>query len=298
MRKKSDIAAALLLVFSLFFVFSPARADDGDGKYSSDFSPASVTVGDRIAYTVTVKHEPGQTVAFAMPDSTGLHPFVLIGRQEKRPRERTAAFQATLAVFDIGEYALPPVTVTIRSTSGAETVMQVVPESVVTVNALTDSSVTALLPIKPIKRPHRTTAEIFFALFLGAVVVVAVIVTWFLVKRRRGSLSREVDHSKVALRKVRKLEKSLGKTVQPEECYEQLSFLIREYLEGAYRIKAFEEVTSEIEEELLVISVPDAIVLTDVLHQADLVKFAESRPGKEDCRTSLAQTKKAISVKT
>ena len=284
----------MLLLFSLFLAVSPVTADDGDGKYSSDFSPASVTIGGRIAYTVTVKHEPGQRVAFAMPDSSRLHPFVLIDRQEKRPRERTVVFQAMLAVFDIGEYALPPVTVTIRRDSGADTTIQVVPESVVTVNALTDSSVTALLPIKPIKRPYPAKADILFPLLLGLAVVIAIIAIWYLVKRRRGSLSREVDHSKVALRKVRKLEKSLDKTVQPEECYEQLSFLIREYLEGEYRIKALEEVTSEIAEEMSHCSVPHADILIELLGQADLVKFAESRPGIEECRTSLERARSAL----
>ena len=294
-KKGSDTTAALLLALSLLCPLPPASAVDDVIEYGSVFSPAEVTIGDRISYTVTVKHKPGETVTFALPDSVRLLPFVVIGREVKKSREQRSVLRTELASFDVGEYALPAVTVTVRDTSGNKKTEQVAPSGTLTVTALTDSSVTELLPIKPLKQPHRPWTDYLYPLLVVTIVITVLAFTWYFVRKRVKSVSEPLDPVKDALRKIRKLEKKLEKGMLPEECCEQLSFLIREYLEVKYHIRAFEEVTSEIEEELSSRSVPHAAVLAGTLHQADLVKFAESRPGKEECAEYLGKTKGAIS---
>ena len=283
----------LLSLFFLFFVPQALAANDGF-EYRHLFSPKEITIGDRISYIVTVEHDPGLTVVFALPDSTRLLPFVSIRQETKRLREQTTVLEAELALFDIGEHALPPVTVTLRDTSGGEKTMQVAPAGAVKVNALTDSSVTELLPIKPVKRPYRPWTDYLFPVFSGVMIITGIILIGYFVRKRTRSPSEPVDPEKDALRKIRKLEKSLEKGMLPEECYERLSYLIREYLEGEYHIRALEGVTNEIKDELSGCSVPHADTLIGLLDQADLVKFAESRPGREDCRVSLDQARKAL----
>lgn len=276
-----------MLLFSQSLLF----AVDETAGYRAAFSPAEISLGDRISYSLTVKHDPGVAVAFVWPDSVRLLPFVLIEQNVSRPQKNTTELSAELALFDTGEHALPPVTVLLGS--GEETKMLPVAPGTVTVKALTDSSITDLLPLKPLKQPYRQWTEYLPPILGGAMVIVLLVFVGYFV-RKRFILLPAVEPARDALRSIRKLEKTLGKGVTPEKCYEQLSFLIREYLEKRYSIKALEEVTSEIEEELASCSVPLAALLTDVLHQADLVKFAESRPGKEECLESLEKTKKAI----
>ena len=218
---------------------------------------------------------------------------MLIDQKVSRPQKSTTELSAEFALFDIGEHVLPPVTVTVLLNSGEEKKMLPVAPGTVTVKALTDSSITDLRPLKPLKQPYRSWTEYLYPILGGAMVIVLLVFVGYFV-RKRLMLLPAIDPARDALRKVRKLEKSLGKGVTSENCYEQLSFLIREYLEAEYRIKALEKVTSEIEGELANFSVPHAALLTDVLHQADLVKFAESRPGKEECLESLDKAKKAI----
>ena len=295
-RKKHNTSQILILPLFLLLLHPVVLAVEHASGYNAVFSPAEVTVGDRISYTVTVKHDPEDTVAFALPDSIRLLPFVLIDQNVRQPRKNSAVLHAELALFDIGEHALPPVTVRVLDAAGAETARQVAPAGRVTVKALTDSSMTDLLPLKPLKQPYRPSTEYLCPVLVGVMVISVLFFIGYFMRKRAGSFSKPADPAKDALRKVRKLEKSLEKGMLPEECYEQLSFLIREYLEKMYRIKAFEEVTSEIEKELSDISVPHAALLSGVLHQADLVKFAESRPGKEECGESLEKTKRAISA--
>lgn len=296
-RKKHNTSQILILSLFLLLLQPVVLAVEHASGYNAVFSPAEVTVGDRISYTVTVKHDPEGTVAFALPDSIRLLPFVLIDQNVRQPRKNSAVLHAELALFDIGEHALPPVTVRVLDAAGAETARQVAaPAGRVTVKALTDSSVTDLLPLKPLKQPYRPSTEYLYPVLVGVMVISVLFFIGYFMRKRTGSFSEPADPAKDALRKIRKLEKSFEKGMLPEECYEQLSFLIREYLEKMYRIKAFEEVTSEIEKELSDISVPHAALLSGVLHQADLVKFAESRPGKEECGESLERTKRAIST--
>ena len=296
-KRKSDMALALMLVL-LFLLPAPlmSAVDEGvaEPEFKSVFSPSVVTIGDRIFYTLTVTHGPGNKVVFTLPDSTRLLPYVLIGKEVKRSGRQETELQMELALFAVGKHALPSVAV--HDTSGVKNVRRVRPTDSVSVRALTDSSMTTLLPIKPLKQPVRSWKDYLFPLFAGAAVAALVILVRYYVKRRTGTTPGRLDSARDALEKIRKLGKKLEKGMTPEECYEQLSLLIREYLEARYRIRALEEVTSEIEEELSNVSVPHAALLTGVLHQADLVKFAESRPGKEECNESIGQTKKAITA--
>ncbi len=296
-RRKSNMTSILVLL--LFLLLSP-RMDAVDEKadepeLKSVLSPSVVTIGDRVAYTVTVTHVSGQTVSFALPDSTELMPFVLIQREVKRPRKGTTVFEAELALFDIGKYPSPTVSVTFRDTeSGGKSVRKVVPEDTITVEALADTTMTELLPIKPLRQPYRPWVDyVFFALVL-VVIAATILLIRFFTRKAAESSRKPVDYTRAVLRKIRKLEKNLEKGLRPEECYEQLSHLVREYLEEQYGIKAFEQVTSEIGGELAGCSVPRADTLTALLNTADLVKFAESRPNNDDCRTSLSQAKEAL----
>lgn len=292
-RKKYNIPQAFLLLLLPLFLQPWAFAVEENARYKTAFSPAEITIGDRISYTVTVKHDSGDSVAFAWPDSIGLSPFVLIRQSVRQPQKNTTELSAELALFDIGEHALPPVAVTVFLSSGEGKKMPPVAPGMVTVKALTDSSITDLQPLKPLKQPYRPWTEYLYPLLGWAMVITILGFVGYFVRKRFTSLPA-VDPARETLRKVRKLKKNLEKGVPPEKCYEQLSFLIREYLEKRYRIKALEKVTREIEEALASSSVQHADLLADVLYRADLVKFAESRPGKVECLESLDKTKKAI----
>jgi len=287
----------LMLILLLPSSLSVAKEEHADKpQLKSVFSPSRVTLGDRVSYRTTAVFDSSRSVSFMLPDSTGLMPFVLVYREETWPEDGRAVLQTELAVFDVGEYELPPVTALFRDSAGKETTVLSVPDESLKVEALTDSSMTELLPIKPIKQAYRSWTEYLPVVYVAGAVAVVILLLRLFMKKNIEPSRKPVDFRKEALRRVRKLEKNLEKGMRPEECYEQLSFLIREYLEGEYHIKALEAVTREIAEELEGSGVLHADMLTGLLDQADLVKFAESRPAIEECRVSLFQAKKAISA--
>jgi hypothetical protein len=80
----------------------------------------------------------------------------------------------------------------------------------------------------------------------------------------------------------------------PRECYEELSNILRSFLENHYRIRALEAVTQEIERDLEKIGVPDLDDVMNLLRQADLVKFADSRPELDETRLSLQKAEEFV----
>ena len=297
MKKRSETARALVLFLLLFCVSPPellARRQGG-AEISASFSPASATVGDRVIATFAVDHASGRLVTFSLPDSTALMPFVLVRDEVRHESGERTVLLAEFAVFDTGELPLPEVTVTIRDTlSGGENTARAAPPGHIAVRHLTDSSMTELLPPKPIRKPADRAGD--YLPFLLAVIAGALLllVLWMVLRRRRIKPEKHRDCTMEALRELQKLDRGLGKDLQPDECYERLSFLLRRYLEEQHGIRALEAVTSEIEDELSGRSMPSAGAFVALLEEADLVKFAESRPGAEECRAALSRARDAV----
>ncbi len=292
MKRRSEYGKGLLLSFLLWAVPHAAAAG---AEVSAAFSPARATVGDRVTVSVTVDHAPRRVVTFALPDSSALMPFVLVGTEVAERDEGRTVFTGEFGVFDTGKQALPEVLVTVRDTvAGGETVVRAAPEGMLTVEALTDSTVTELMPIKPVKEPFRPSVGLLPIVITALAAALLLLVFLLSRKGKRAAGKRPAQHAKDALREIRRLEKGLEKELPPGECYERLSLLLRRYLERRHGIRAFEEVTSEIGRELSMRSVPSAETLLELLAEADLVKFAEGRPAVEECRRSLRRAGEAL----
>ncbi len=266
----------------------------GGAEISASFSPSSATVGDRVAAVFSVDHASGRAVTFSLPDSKALMPFVLVRSEVRNESGERTVFRAEFAVFDTGEFFLPVVTVSVRDTlSGGENTARVAPPGRIAVRALTDSSMTELLPPKPIRELVRRAGD--YLPFLFAVIAgVLLLVVWMVLRKRMAEPEKHRDRTMEALRELQRLDEELGKELRPDECYERLSFLLRRYLDEQHDIMALEAVTSEIEDELAGRSVSSAGLLVALLEEADLVKFAENRPGVGECRAALSRARDAV----
>ncbi len=276
-----------------------SAADNPDSlRFAVGFTPSIARLGDRIDYHVSVTHEPRFQVNFSGPDVLPGEAFSVIGLVVSRPSPSLTEFSASLAVFELGELALPSVVAVVRDTLSGETMQwSLEPEARLSVEAVTDSSFTTLLPIRPIRDvPVPWSSKVLSGLAIAAILVMVFFsgyVVWQRFSRREQGPGRSVQ----MLQELQKLEQRLDRGLSAEVCYEQLSLLVRRYLEHHYGIKALEEVTSEIERELAEGDVPGAMMFCGLLHEADMVKFAESRPSLQDCRNSLIQAENAFREK-
>jgi hypothetical protein len=131
--------------------------------------------------------------------------------------------------------------------------------------------------------------------------VAALALFLFLINRptRQRKKKEKVIKEKISIRPAHeiafeKLEElrmaELWKKDRVKEHQTQLSFIVREYLENRYQIKALESTTAEITRDLNTaeLEAKDVSELRDLLQIADLVKFAKAKP-KEDIHARFLQ---------
>jgi hypothetical protein len=293
----------LLLMLTMAFVPSLSFAE---GKGQPDIVvrvvPDTVLVGDRIHCTVTVHHSGQEIIAlegFGRSETVAEQPFELISRKHSSSLllsgEGEDLFEFELAVFGAGHQLLPPFTVVGRDTKGRIiSKVSCKPLASLFVRALTDSSMRDLRPIKPPLKPS-IPALLIMTIVFGAFGAAGIVLMFlFLLKRTVRKSAERVDSGQVAQRKLRKLGSSLSAGMPPHECYEELSNIMRTFLENHYRISALEAVTQEIERDLKKLGVAGFESIMNLLKQADLVKFADSRPDAEESRQSLNKASEVI----
>ena len=285
----------LLLIFSAPF--------DAKGRVqpvvSVTVTPDTLLVGDRIHCTITVQHAEGEAATLEGVNAVALKPFELISSKRHSsaapPGQAQDIFELQLALFGAGRQPLPPFTLLLRNASGGVTSrVSYKPSSSVFVRELTDASMRDLRPIKPPLTPP-IPYLLLMPVLLGAFGIGGVVLLLlFLLKRTVRNSAEKVDSSQVAQRKLRKLGSSLSAGMPPHECYEELSNIMRSFLETHYRISALEAVTQEIERDLKKLGVAGFESIMNLLKQADLVKFADSRPDVEESRQSLDKASEVI----
>jgi len=265
--------------------------------------PDSALVGDRVRCFVTVHHSKKEVASlegFDRSDSLASHSFDLISRKHSSSFSLsggagTEEFELELAVFGRGHQPLPPFTVVFRDLQGRATKrVRYTPSASLFVRTLTDSSMRELRPLKPPLKPS-IPSLLMMSVVAGVFGVAGmVLLLLFLLKRKVRNSAERVDSGQVAQRKLRKLGSSLSAGMPPHECYEELSNIMRSFLENHYRISALEAVTQEIERDLKKIGVAGFESIMNLLKQADLVKFADCHPDVEESRQSLKKASEVI----
>ncbi len=145
-------------------------------------------------------------------------------------------------------------------------------------------------PIKTIKEEATNLSDfLIYFIIIGLALVLGLIYWWYTKYYKNRELRQAevvvpdvfVPSHQIALKKLSDLKgKQLWQQGDIKTYQSELTYIIREYLEGRYDISALESTTDEIvknlSEELQ--SNDDVISLKRILQVADLVKFAKAKP--------------------
>jgi hypothetical protein len=291
------------MVLSLLF---PAASGNASAETAESYprvtvsmKPDTVLVGDRVFLSIGVSHRDRETASIEGIDSLAVQPSVVIGRKESSSKPvsgvRNVRFDYELAVFGSGRQIVPPFTVVLRDGAGIVTNrVPFMPGNAVFIKALTDSTMHDLRPIRPPQRPSIPLSVLLPFVFSVFGIALLVLMLLFILKRAVRKSAERVDPGQVAQRKLRKLGSKLSGGMPPHECYEELSNIMRSFLENHYRIRALEAVTQEIERDLKKLGVSGLENIMNLLRQADLVKFADSRPDLDESRQSLQKAEEVV----
>lgn len=190
-----------------------------------------------------------------------------------------------LTQFDSGKYTIPAIKILIGNKPVFTDSLKVE-----VANVAVDTLKQKLYDIKPITEVPSSKSWIWKLLLVLAILgAIGYGIYWWMKKRQTKKIEEEIY--KTPIEKATSLlnvleKKQLWQKGEVKEYYSELTDIARNYIEEAIEIPAMESTTSELIEALRIASMKKKMALSQetienlekVLKQADLVKFAKSKP--------------------
>ncbi|MBR5138392.1 MAG: hypothetical protein IKV12_02460 [Alistipes sp.] len=271
---------------------------------SGSIEPDSIGIGDRFTFSIDVEKDIVQSLFF--PDFRGMQNdnFELIedmpvdtlsreGRRLKlRKRYLLAAFQeGMLQVVPQVMYADKNIVDTL---SGEDTLVIMVSTFQI------DSTSHTIFDIKPQKTLRFKMGEITGYILWSIIALIVIALLLYVAKRilahygkNFGDLFKPVpplpphEQAFKALEQLR--AERLWQEGKHKEYYSALTEILRTYIDGHFGVGAMEMTSDEIIEAMRSVELPQkaAMDLTQILRDADLVKFAKAMPEAEENETAM-----------
>lgn len=204
--------------------------------------------------------------------------------------------QYTLVAFDSAQLVLPPVLVQIRPGD----TMLTNPVEISVWPTRTGSDVSDADGIRDIQREQGHWTD-YWPWAAGGALLLAVVFWMFRKKPAPAPIPQPVSipipTHEITLQQLTTLEqKKPWKHGQTEQYYASLSMILREYLERRFHIPAMESTTREILPMLQKTDFPvqQKETLQDILHQSDLMKYAQITPSDSYHERALIKARQLV----
>jgi len=302
---------ALLLFACLTHV--AAQPDESTAALQLELETLEARIGDRISVTLIIDLAQG---AVFEPLRLGpqLGPFHVEGGRWDGPLDSNGrarwVWSAQLVAFRTGEQELPPIELPIRSPAGELTTVASEPLTLHIVSVLTDDDLSQAEPeLSDLKRPVSMPANLrplWTALIVVAALLLGAAVLWWLHRRYGSRLAavpapddpfrRTPPHVWVYAELQKLLDRRLPEQNLVEQFYGELSWILKRYLGGRYRVELMERTSAEVPVELRRAVVPaDAIdAVQQFLGECDGVKFARETRGAAAWRAAVEQVYRIV----
>ena len=283
----------ILLLFTSFALISEA-AEESLISVESHVDRATITIGDRILYTLTVRSDSAVKLEpLALGSNLGafeVKDYKIHDPEKTKDGKIVNKSEYIITTFTTGEYVIPPITVNYTDPNGEKKQIESEPLFILVKSVgATESDKEDIRGLKPpIKIKGRYWAYLFILPILALLGAFG-----FLYYRQRTkavALPKIPEELKKPAWEVALLELENLKSSEPLERkeikkhYIVLSDIIRKYLERRYQITALDRTTQEVKAELKRVKAEGEV--TDLVYgfliSCDLVKFAKYIPSKEE----------------
>jgi len=189
-----------------------------------------------------------------------------------------------LTQFDSGKYTIPAIKILIDKKPYLSDSVRVE-----VANVKVDTMQQKMYDIKDISSVESNNNWWIYILIIIVILAIGAFVYWYVKKHQKKKIEEEVYKTPIekATTLLNNLEsKELVQKGEIKEYYSELTDIARNYIEEAIHIPAMESTTSELIQAIRLASTKKKMTLTPetvenlerVLRQADLVKFAKSKP--------------------
>lgn len=283
---------------------------------SSRCEPTSITVGDHVKFTVSAVVPELQRLIVRNPfggkDETTWtligQPFVTEEKVSASEWRRNTEF--TLTTFEVGEVEIPEVEVSYQPPGGGEPIVRSVSGISVNVNSVLPADA-AEVPLADIKDPLPIPLPAWVPWVIGGIAaLLALVVGLFVWRRMRGKFANLIKPplrpDEWALLRIEELEREkLIEQKKLKELYTRLSEILRQYLGKVYELKAMDMTTGELLTHLEDLEAEEREdqrtsfrtarqYLSELLDEADLVKFAQFLPEQARSRNALEKGREVV----
>lgn len=265
-----------------FLLALPLGAQTTDAVAS--FDSGYVETGNPFVLHLSVPAQLGQpaNVDFS-PWETLLPAQNILGSTGWQNRDGRWTNDISLITFDSAQLWLPPLGIALPD--GAT--IQTNPLELKVLPTPAPDELAEMNGIKDIRREPANWTDFLlpFAIIGGAILVLAMAVWWFLLRKKKSGLLAErvlrLPPYELAQRQLAELERrQYWQQGQVKMYYSELTRILREYLEHRFRIPALESASEDILRLLSTRDMPQSLLtpLAELFHWADLAKFAKAVP--------------------
>ncbi|MDH3697231.1 MAG: hypothetical protein OEQ81_01100 [Flavobacteriaceae bacterium] len=274
-----------------------------DVQLSTELDTTNIRIGEQLQFTITIEVDSAAQVFF--PEGQTFAPLETVEAYKtdttKKEDRLLLLKKYALTQFDSGTYLLPTQRIEVDGRGFfTDSVLIKVGDVVV------DTTKQKMYDIKPLIEVDRNYARIgkFILFALLALLLIGGLIYWFYFRKK--PLTQEEEEAQLppydrALLELKRLENSRY-LIQDEfkKYYTELTQIVRAYLEEDVQVAALESTTTQLIQKMELLKDSGRLNINEntleqfekILHTADLVKFAKSKPS-----TSLAEEdRKAVEL--
>ncbi len=295
MRPYYKTICMIIGAWGLLIAFTMVVFAQGGIAIESKVDRSKIFIGDVIKYSLILTHDAD--VKVKLPSSAAnlgqfeIRDYKIEEPSKQRDKIVTRA-EYLISTFEIGEFVIPPLSV--EYFVGADTTARVIKTEPIKieVRSLNPSETGDIRDIKPPVTPPRDWRRIIFTSVGFLLLIAAVALTlWYLKRRRQGKsllpMRKEPPRPphELALEALQHLvESDYLATGKIKDYHSELADILRRYLEGRFFVDAMELTTDEVLAALEQDRVDEDIIdqLQAILRPCDLVKFAKYIPEADE----------------
>ncbi|WP_165731493.1 BatD family protein [Polaribacter sp. 20A6] len=269
------------LFYILLFVSTIGFAQESMVK--AEIDTTNIRIGEQFNLKITV--DDTQNVIMPKLQLKGLE---IIDSTQVDTIKNSLIRKYILTGFDSGAFYIPQQQIFVKNQAFLTDSLLV---NVATIAI--DTTKVKKFPIKSIKSEPYTFDDfkIYIYILLAALAIIGFWIYWFVIRKRKEEVEEDTYKAMPpydeAILKLNELdEKLLWQNNKVKEYYSELTEIVRGYIERELKVPALEKTTDEVldmlkdfkDAETIQTSEDTIKKLRDLLREADLVKFAKSKP--------------------
>lgn len=276
-------------------------------EMTTEVDRSTMKLGDIFTYVLTIRYDP--SLIISLPGwGANLGQFEIRDYNSSEKKEadgrKSSRAEYHLAVYDTGEFTIPPVAVVWKTAPDANEEVLWSDSVTISVESIADSDASDVRGLKTQATvpPDYSKLTIVVGSVIAGIILVAVVIFLLVRHSRRGYPQPEKPAGPPHVVALAELEALLASPLRAEgrlkEFYYELSEIIRRYLGRRFQIYTLERTTEEILEQvqLLFLESGTLNMIAAFLQNTDLVKFASYTPAETECDECISTGRQIISV--